>query len=415
MARLLDRIDSPADLKKLSAEELPRLCQELRDEIVVTCARNGGHLGLLARRGRDQRRAPLRLRVADRQARLGRRPPGLRPQAPHRPPRPVPDHPAPRAASPGSPSGTSREHDAFGVGHASTAISAALGMIEAHAASPATPARSSRVVGDGALTGGVAFEGLNQAGYLGRDLLVVLNDNEMSISPNVGALSEWFSKKFASRTYNRWRHQVKDFLAKLPKGARGHRDHPPRHQRDQGARHARHPLRGARVPVRRPGGRPRRAAGSSRRSRSSPPSTAPVLVHAITHEGEGLPAGGAGRRHPRPRPHLLRRRDRQAHAKKAARKGYTDLFADALCERDGARRARRRDHRGDARGDRPHQGEAAVPGPDLRRRHRRAARRDLRRRPRLRGDAAGGRHLLDLPAARLRPDHPRRGAAEASR
>ncbi len=90
------------------------------------------------------------------------------------------------------------------MGHASTAICAALGMIEAQRLT-GEPGKVVAVVGDGAMTGGEAFEGLNQAGYLGRDLLVVLNDNEMSISPNVGALSEWLSKKFASRTYNRWR------------------------------------------------------------------------------------------------------------------------------------------------------------------------------------------------------------------
>jgi 1-deoxy-D-xylulose-5-phosphate synthase len=64
----------------------------------------------------------------------------------------------------------------------------------------------------------VAFEGLNQAGYLKRDLIVVLNDNEMSISPNVGAMSEWLSKKFTSRTYNRWRHATKDLLRHVPRG-----------------------------------------------------------------------------------------------------------------------------------------------------------------------------------------------------
>jgi len=117
----------------------------------------------------------------------------------------------------GFPERAESPHDAFGVGHASTAISAALGMLEAQRHVDGE-GKVVAVVGDGAMTGGMAFEGLNQAGYLGSDLLVVLNDNEMSISPNVGALSEWFSKKFASRTYNRWRHSVKEFLANVPKG-----------------------------------------------------------------------------------------------------------------------------------------------------------------------------------------------------
>jgi 1-deoxy-D-xylulose-5-phosphate synthase len=217
MARLLDAIDSPADLKRLSVEELPALCQELREEIIQTCARNGGHLGsslgavelnvalhYVFETPRDklvwdvghQAYAHKLLTGRRERFRTIRLPGGLA----------------------GFPERHESPHDAFGVGHASTAISAALGMIEAMRIN-GDPGRVVALVGDGAMTGGVAFEGLNQVGYLGRQLLVVLNDNEMSISPNVGALSEWFSKKFASRTYNRWRHQVKDFLAKLPKGS----------------------------------------------------------------------------------------------------------------------------------------------------------------------------------------------------
>src|SRR6266568_2262462 len=217
MARLLDRIDSPADLKKLAVSELPALCQELRDEIVQTCVKNGGYLGsslgaveinvalhyvfdsptdkIVWDVGHQAYAHKLLTGRRDR-FRTIRLPGGLA----------------------GFPERHESEHDAFGVGHASTAVSAALGMIEGMRLA-GTPGKAVAVLGDGALTGGVAFEGLNQVGYLGRQLLVVLNDNDMSISPNVGALSEWFSKKFASRTYNRWRHQVKEFLSKLPKGA----------------------------------------------------------------------------------------------------------------------------------------------------------------------------------------------------
>ena len=217
MTKLLEHIDGPQDLKRIAVRDLPQLCEEIREVIIATCARTGGHLGsslgaveinvalhyvfdsptdkvvwdvghqayahkLLT--GRRERFRTIRL------------PGGLA----------------------GFPERHESEHDAFGVGHASTAVSAALGMIEGMRLT-GSPGKVVAVLGDGALTGGVAFEGLNQVGYLGRQLLVVLNDNEMSISPNVGALSEWFSKKFASRTYNRWRHQVKDFLSRLPKGA----------------------------------------------------------------------------------------------------------------------------------------------------------------------------------------------------
>jgi 1-deoxy-D-xylulose-5-phosphate synthase len=216
MGRLLETIDSPADLKRLPVQELPALCEELREEIIQTCAKNGGHLG--SSLGAVEINVALHYAFSSPQDKLvwdvghqayahklltGRREAFRTIRT--------------EGGLAGFPERHESEHDAFGVGHASTAISAALGMLEAKRMTGA-PGRVVAVVGDGAMTGGVAFEGLNQAGYLGRDLLVVLNDNEMSISPNVGALSEWFSKKFASRTYNRWRKSVKEFLATVPKG-----------------------------------------------------------------------------------------------------------------------------------------------------------------------------------------------------
>ncbi|GAO03112.1 1-deoxy-D-xylulose-5-phosphate synthase [Anaeromyxobacter sp. PSR-1] len=216
MGRLLDTIDSPADLKKVPVEQLPALCQEIREQIIQTCARNGGHLG--SSLGAVEINVALHHVFASPQDKLvwdvghqayahklltGRREAFRTIRT--------------EGGLAGFPERHESAHDAFGVGHASTAISAALGMIEAKRVT-GEPGKVVAVVGDGAMTGGVAFEGLNQAGYLGRNLLVVLNDNEMSISPNVGALSEWFSKKFASRTYNRWRRQVKEFLESVPKG-----------------------------------------------------------------------------------------------------------------------------------------------------------------------------------------------------
>src|SRR5512136_245381 len=123
MARLLDRIDSPQDLKRLSVEELPALCQEIRDEIIETCAKNGGHLGSSL--------GAVEINVALHY---------------------VFDSPADRLV-------WDVGHDAYGVGHASTAISAALGMLEARRLAQ-EPGKVVAVVGDGALTGGVAFEGL---------------------------------------------------------------------------------------------------------------------------------------------------------------------------------------------------------------------------------------------------------------
>ena len=216
MARLLDAIDSPADLKRLSPERLPQLCQEIRDEIIATCARNGGHLG--SSLGAVEINVALHYvfdSPADRlvwdvghQAYAHKLLTGRRERF-----RTI----RTEGGLAGFPERHESPHDAFGVGHASTAVSAALGMIEARQRK-GEKGKVVAVVGDGALTGGAAFEGLNQAGYLKRDLIVVLNDNEMSISPNVGAMSEWLSKKFTSRTYNRWRKSVKDFLGKVPRG-----------------------------------------------------------------------------------------------------------------------------------------------------------------------------------------------------
>jgi 1-deoxy-D-xylulose-5-phosphate synthase len=326
MARLLDGIDSPADLKKLAPGELPRLCQELRDEIVQTCAKNGGHLGsslgaveinvalhYVFDSPRDkivwdvghQAYAHKLLTGRRDEFRTIRLPGGLA----------------------GFPERAESEHDAFGVGHASTAVSAALGMIEGMRLS-GSPGRAVAVLGDGALTGGVAFEGLNQVGYLGRQLLVVLNDNDMSISPNVGALSEWFSKKFASRTYNRWRHQVKDFLAKLPKGP-------------QAIEIIRHGINATKALVT-PGilfeglgfhyvgpvdGHD--VVGLVEAFGKLATFDAPVLLHAITQKGKGYEPA---EKDAATRGHGLSFFDvATGKPTKKSAKGYTDLFADALC------------------------------------------------------------------------------------
>ena len=217
MSRLLDKIDSPDDLKRLPVEELPRLCAELRDEIVGVCARNGGHLGsslgaveiIVAMHYVFSSPEDKLVWDVGHQAYAHKLLTGRRDRF-----RSI----RTEGGLAGFPERAESPHDAFGVGHASTSISAALGFAEAKRLNDA-PGKVVALIGDGAMTGGEAFEGLNQAGYLKRDLIVVLNDNEMSISPNVGAMSEWLSKKFTSRTYNRWRKQVKEFLGKVPRGA----------------------------------------------------------------------------------------------------------------------------------------------------------------------------------------------------
>jgi 1-deoxy-D-xylulose-5-phosphate synthase len=329
MGELLDRIDSPRDLKRLAAEDLPALCQEIRDEIVATCARNGGHLG--SSLGAVELVVALHYvydSPADRlvfdvghQAYAHKLLTGRRDRF----------HTIrTEGGLAGFPERHESEHDAFGVGHASTAVSAALGMVEGRRIG-GTGGKVVALVGDGALTGGIAFEGLNQAGYLERDLLVVLNDNEMSISPNVGALSQWFTRKFAGRTYNRWRQTAKDILAQLPGG--------------EEAIHAiGHAIDAAKALVS-PGilfeglgfeyvgpvdGHD--VLGLVAMFRKVSQLDRPVLVHAITTKGKGY---APAEKDLATRGHALSFFDvatGKSVAKKPSVKTYTDLFAEAVCE-----------------------------------------------------------------------------------
>jgi 1-deoxy-D-xylulose-5-phosphate synthase len=329
MAKFLDRIESPLDLKRLRPEDLPRLCEEIRGEIIDTCAKNGGHLGSslgaveLIVALHYVYASPLDRLVFDvgHQAYAHKLLTGRRDRF-----RTI----RTEGGLAGFPERHESEHDAFGVGHASTAVSAALGMVEARRLN-GEQGKVVALVGDGALTGGIAFEGLNQAGYLGRDMLVVLNDNEMSISPNVGALSEWFTKKFASRTFNHWRRTVKEILQQMPKGA-------------DAIKVIRHAINATKALVS-PGilfeglgfqyvgpvdGHD--VVGLVETFKKVASCDGPVLVHAITTKGKGYKPAETDLA---TRGHGLSFFDvatGKSIAKKPAVKSYTDLFAEALCE-----------------------------------------------------------------------------------
>ena len=216
MARILDRIDAPADLKTLNEHELRTLAQEIRDELVATVSQTGGHLSpnlgtveltlalhTVFDSPRDKivwdtghQAYPHKL-VTGRRERFStiRQFGGLS----------------------GFLARDESEHDAFGAGHASTSISAALGMAAARDLRGEDYAVLA-VIGDGALTCGMAFEGLNNAGHLGTRMIVVLNDNGMSIAPNVGALSGILTKLRTDRRYIEAKEEVWHGLAKLPLG-----------------------------------------------------------------------------------------------------------------------------------------------------------------------------------------------------
>ena len=211
---LLDRADTPAGLRRLAEADLENLADELRQELLYTVGQTGGHFG--AGLGvieltvalhyvfdtPDDRLVwdvghqayPHKILTGRRQRMLSlRQKDGIAA--------------FPRRAE--------SEYDTFGVGHSSTSISAALGM--AIAARLQNSARKSiAVIGDGALTAGMAFEALNHAQEVNADMLVILNDNDMSISRNVGGLSNYLAKILSSRTYASMREGSKKVLSRLP-------------------------------------------------------------------------------------------------------------------------------------------------------------------------------------------------------
>jgi 1-deoxy-D-xylulose-5-phosphate synthase len=213
--RLLDRIESPADLRAIPAEDVPRVCEELRREIVERVARTGGHLASslgsvelitalhyvfdtptdrlvfdVGHQAYAHKMLTGRRRAFERIGREGGIGKFLR-----------------RSESP---------FDHFGAGHAGTSISAALGIARARQ-HRGEPGLAIAVIGDGGMTAGMAFEALNHAGQLEqKNLLVILNDNEMSIAPNVGAISSFLSRKMSAPLVRRLKSYAKEFLATLP-------------------------------------------------------------------------------------------------------------------------------------------------------------------------------------------------------
>lgn len=211
---LLDRIEGPHDLRQLPREDLPQLVNELRQFLFYTVGRTGGHFG--AGLGVVELTVALHYLYNTPYDRLVW---DVGHQAyPHK----ILTHRRDQMYSlrhkgglAAFPNREESEYDTFGVGHSSTSISAALGMAIA-AQMDNNDRRAVAIIGDGAMTAGMAFEALNHAGHLKTNMLVVLNDNDMSISENVGGLSNYFSRIWASRTYNALRESGKRVLEGLP-------------------------------------------------------------------------------------------------------------------------------------------------------------------------------------------------------
>lgn len=220
---ILDQINTPEDLKQIPEDSLIQLCQEVRQKIIDDCAENPGHLGsslgvveltvalhyvlntpydnLIWDVG-HQSYAHKILTGRKEQFKTKRIYGGIS----------------------GFPKMSESEYDSFGTGHSSTSISAALGMAIAAKMNGEEDRQSVAVIGDGAMTGGMAFEALNNAGVYHSNLLVILNDNNMAIDPNVGGLNEYLLDISTSKSYNKVKQDIWNVLGKLNRISPGMRN-----------------------------------------------------------------------------------------------------------------------------------------------------------------------------------------------
>ncbi|HVS94419.1 MAG TPA: 1-deoxy-D-xylulose-5-phosphate synthase [Mucilaginibacter sp.] len=211
---LLQKINYPSDLKQLSEDQLEQVCQELRQYIIDVVSVNGGHfaaslgvveltvaLHYVLNTPYDQLVWDVGHQAYGHKILTGRRD--------------VFHTNRVHGGISGFPKRSESEYDTFGVGHSSTSISAALGMAVASHYKGETDRQHVAVIGDGAMTAGMAFEALNHAGIENSNLLVILNDNNMSIDPNVGALKAYLTDITTSKPYNRFRDDIAHVLTKI--------------------------------------------------------------------------------------------------------------------------------------------------------------------------------------------------------
>lgn len=214
---LLEKIEYPADLKKLKKEDLQQVCTELRQFIIDSVSVNGGHFGAslgvveltvalhyVFNTPHDQLIWDVGHQAYGHKILTGRR-------------KVFHTNRKYKGIS-GFPKRSESEYDAFGVGHSSTSISAALGMAIAARLNGDLQQKHVAIIGDGAMTAGLPFEALQHAGTCKEDILIILNDNNMSIDPNVGSLKEYLTDITTSKTYNKVRDDVWRMIGKMPGG-----------------------------------------------------------------------------------------------------------------------------------------------------------------------------------------------------
>jgi 1-deoxy-D-xylulose-5-phosphate synthase len=214
MGKVLDQINTSQDVKKLDPEELELLCHEIRKEILSVVSKNGGHLAsnlgvveltIALHYVFDFPRDKVVWDVGH-QSYVHKLLTGRRDRF----------HTLRQYGGiSGFPKREESPYDTYDSGHSGTSISSALGMAEALRLK-GEAGKVIAVIGDGSMTAGVAFEGLNQTGHVDQDLIVILNDNEMSISPNVGALSSYLNRLMTGQFAYRFRGEIKNFLESLP-------------------------------------------------------------------------------------------------------------------------------------------------------------------------------------------------------
>ena len=215
--KLLSNINNPDDLKKLSKDQLHLVCDEVRQYIIDVVSVHGGHfaaslgvvelsvaLHYIFNTPYDQLVWDVGHQAYGHKILTGRRDQ-------------FPTNRKYKGLS-GFPNRTESEYDTFGVGHSSTSISAALGMAMASYYKGEKDRQHIAVIGDGAMTAGLAFEAMNHAGIANSNIIIILNDNCMSIDPNVGALKEYLTDITTSHTYNKVKDDVWNLLGKLPVG-----------------------------------------------------------------------------------------------------------------------------------------------------------------------------------------------------
>jgi transketolase N-terminal domain/subunit len=398
-------VTSPSDLKRLSDAELERLAHELRSETIWSVSQTGGHFGAglgvvemtvaihaVFDTPRDKLIWDVSHQCYPHKILTGRRDQMLTIRQ--------------KDGLSGFTKRSESPYDPFGAAHSSTSISAALGFALARELGgdcPTGHGDAIAVIGDGALSGGMAYEAMNNAGHLGTRLIVILNDNEMSIAPPTGAMSSYLSRLYAGAPFQELKAAAKGAVSLLPEPFQ------------EGARRAKELLKAATV-----GGTLFEELGFSYigpidghdmeqllavlrtvKARAD----GPVLIHAITKKGKGYAEHRPDRGHATAKFDVATGEQKKAPSNAPS---YTKVFARALIREAEEDDQDRRRYRGDAGRHRARPVRRTFPHAHLRRGHRRTARRHHVRGHGRRRPQTLRRDLFDLPAARVRPGRARR-------